>query len=82
MQKNAVEDIYDRIICGEALQEHLFEQNCNSCTTTQYDKGMGVHHSVYTVQKDRKIAIHGKVGLPRWRTSRRLWPGVYPTLIP
>ena len=46
------------------------------------DKGMGVQHSVYTVQKDRKIAIHGKVGLPRWRTSRRLWPGVYPTLIP
>ena len=82
VQKNALEDIYDRIICGEALHEHLFEQNCNSCTTTQYDKGMGVHHSVYTVQKDRRIAIHGKVGLPRWRMSRRVWPGVYPTLIP
>lgn len=82
LQKNALEDVYDRIICGEALREHLFEQNCNSCTTTSYAKGTGIPYSVYTVQKDQKIAIHGKVGLPHWRTTRRLWPGVYPTLIP
>lgn len=81
-QKTALEDIYDRIVCGEALGEHLFEQNCNSCTTTSYQKGRGAAYQVYTVQKDQKIAIHGKVGLPHWRTSRRLWPGVFPTLIP
>ena len=82
LQKNATEDVYDRIICGEALQEHLFEQNCNSCTTTSYAKGTEIPYSVYTVQKDQKIAIHGKVGLPHWRLKRRLWPGVYPTLAP
>ena len=82
LQKNVLEDVYDRIICGEALREHPFEQNCNSCTTTSYAKGTGLPYSVYTVQKDQKIAIHGKLGLPHWRTTRRLWPGVYPTLIP
>lgn len=80
-QKTVLEDIYDRILCGEALKEHRFEQNCNSCTSTRYRKGQGMVHQVYTVQKNQKIAIHGKVGLPHWRRSRRLWPGLYPTLV-
>ena len=80
-QKTVLEDNYDRIVCGEALEEHVFEQNCNSCTTTRYRKGQSAVYQVYTVQKNQKIAIHGKAGLPHWRTSRRLWPGVYPTLV-
>ncbi len=81
-QKTVLEDIYDRIICGEALEEHLFEQNCNACTSTRYQKRKGPLHLVYTVQKDQKIAIHGKVSIPHWRATRRLWPGVYPAILP
>jgi hypothetical protein len=81
VQKTVLEDIYDRIICGEALEEHLFEQNCNACTSTRYQKRKGLH-LVYTVQKDQKIAIHGKMGIPHWRATRRLWPGAYPVIIP
>jgi hypothetical protein len=82
VQKTVLDDIYDRIICGEALEEHLFEQNCNACTSTRYQKRKGPLHLVYTVQKDQKIAIHGKVGIPHWRATRRLWPGAYPAIVP
>lgn len=80
-QKSVLEGIYDRIISGEALQEHLFEQNCNACTATRYkNRGRGPLRMVYIVQKDQKIAIHGKNGLPHWKTSKRLWPGVFPSV--
>jgi hypothetical protein len=81
-QKTVLEDIYDRIICGEGLGDHLFEQNCNSCTGTSYrHQGKGPLRIVYTVQKHGKIAIHGKAGIPHWKATRRLWPGVFPTLV-
>ena len=81
-QKSALEDIYDRIISGESLQEHLFEQNCNACTSTRYKHGnRGLLRMVYIVQREQKIAIHGKNGLPHWKANKRLWPGVYPSII-
>jgi hypothetical protein len=81
-QKSVLEDIYDRVISGEALQEHLFEQNCNACTSTIYrHRNRGPSRMVYIVQKDQKIAIHGKNGRPHWKAGKRLWPGVYPSFI-
>jgi hypothetical protein len=81
-QKSVIEDVYDRIICGEAVGEHLFERNCSSCTSTQYEpEGGGPRRTAFTVQKDGKISVHGKVGIPHWKASRRLWPGVFPMLV-
>ena len=81
-QKTVLEDVYDRVICGRAFDEDLFEQNCSSCTATTYQpQGRGPERLVYTVQRARKIAIHGKPGIPHWRTSRRLWPAVFPSLV-
>lgn len=79
--KTVAEDIYDRIICGEALDEHLFARKCSSVTATTYrGKGKGPRKLVFTVQKVRKITIHGKPGLPHWRATRRMWPAVYPSV--
>ncbi len=80
-QKTVVEDIYDRIVCGEALEEDLFARGCNSLTSTTYRRGKRAARTVYTVQRARKITIHGKSGVPHWKASKRLWPGVYPTMI-
>ena len=80
-QKTVVEDIYDRIICGEALEEDLFARGCNSLTSTTYKRGKKAARTVYTVQRAHKITIHGKSGVPHWKASKRLWPGVYPTMI-
>lgn len=81
-QKTALEDVYDRILSGEALKEHLFEQNCNSCCSTRYQhQSKRSLRMVYIVQKDQKIAIHGKNGLPHWKASKRSWPGVYPSIV-
>ena len=82
-QKNILEDIYDRILCGEALGENLFARNCNSCTSTSYKikRNKGAVKLVYLVQKTRKIALYGKTGTPHWKANRRLWPGVFPSLI-
>jgi hypothetical protein len=80
-QKDIVEDVYDRVIIGEALGEDLFSGNCNSLTSTFYRaRRKGPRRLVYTVQKVHKVTIHGKVGIPHWRATRRLWPGVHPTL--
>jgi len=35
-QKTTLEDIYDRIVCGEALEEDLFARGCSSLTSTSY----------------------------------------------
>ena len=81
-QKTVLEDIYDRIICGEALEENLFEQNCNCCTATTYrHKEKSPLRMAFIVQKNQKIALHGKRGIPHWRATRRLWPGVFPTIV-
>lgn len=81
-QKSVVEDVYDRIVCGEAVGEHLFERNCSSCTATLYEPEEGEPpRTAFTVQKGGKIAVHGKVGVPHWKASRRLWPGVFPMLV-
>ena len=81
IQKTVLEDVYDRILCGEALGEHLFEQNCNSCTSTFYKpKPKSPPRMVYIVQRHQKIAIHGKPGTPHWRATRRLWPAIFPTV--
>ncbi|MCC7263317.1 MAG: hypothetical protein IT369_12430 [Candidatus Latescibacteria bacterium] len=80
--KTILEDIYDRILCGEVLGEDLFAGSHNSCTLTTYvpKKKTGVKKMVYAVQKIHKISLHGKEGVPHWRASRRLWPGVLPTI--
>ncbi len=81
-QKTVVEDVYDRIVCGEAVGEDLFETNCSSCTATVYAPAEGgPARTAFTVQKNRKVAVHGKTGVPHWKASRRLWPGVFPTLV-
>ncbi len=79
-QKSVVEDIYDRVICGEALEENIFARNCNCLTANTYGGRNGSGRLVYTVQRGRKITIHGKAGVPHWSAKRRLWPGVHPTL--
>ena len=81
-QKTAIEDIYDRIICGEALEENLFSGKYNACTSTFYhSKGKkGPGKMVYIVQKRRKIIINGSDGTPHWKASKRLWPVAYPAL--
>ena len=81
--KTILEDIYDRILCGELLGEDLFAGSHNNCTTTFYihKKKTSVKKMVYTVQKVHKISLHGKEGLPHWRASRRLWPGILPTVL-
>ena len=79
--KNVVEGIYDRIIVGEALGEDLFAGNCNALSTTLYRaRRKGPMRLVYTVQRVHKVTIHGKTGIPHWRATRRLWPGIHPTL--
>ena len=80
-QKTVLEDIYDRIVCGEALEEDLFANNCNCVTATTYHHRKGPARLVYTVQRIHKITIHGRVGIPHWRAKRRLWPGVFPTVV-
>jgi len=81
--KTTLEDIYDRLICGELVGEDLFAGSHNSCTTTTYrfKKKSSVRKSVFTVQKIHKISLHGKEGIPHWRATRRLWPGVLPTIV-
>ena len=79
-QKSAAEDIYDRVICGEALEENIFARNCSCLTSDTYGGRNGTGRVVYTVQRARKITIHGKSGIPHWSAKRRLWPGVHPTL--
>lgn len=79
--KNIVEDVYDRIVVGQALGEDLFAGNCNSLSATRYrNRNRGAKRLVYTIQKVHKITIHGKTGIPHWRATRRLWPGVFPSL--
>lgn len=77
--KPLLDDIYDRIICGEALEEDLFARNCNAITGTVY-RARKSHRLVYTVQRVHNITIHGRAGVPHWKATRRLWPGVYPTV--
>jgi hypothetical protein len=79
--KTVAEDIYDRIICGEALEEDLFANMCSSVTATTYrGRGKTTRKLVFTVQKTHKITIRGKPGVPHWRATRRLWPAVYPAV--
>jgi len=78
-QKTVLEDIHDRILCGEALEEDVFATNCNSLARTTYRTKKSLR-IVFTVQKVHKITIHGKAGMPHWRATRRLWPGTYPSI--
>ena len=79
--KSVIEDIYDRIICGEILEEDVFARNCSSITSTTYrSRKKGPQRLVYTVQRVHKIAIHGKAGMPHWKAKRRLWPGAFPAM--
>jgi len=80
-QKSVVEDVYDRIICGEILEEDLFARNCSSLTSTTYRARMkSPQRLVFTVQRVHKIAIHGRAGIPHWKAKKRLWPGVFPVM--
>jgi hypothetical protein len=78
-QKSIVEDIYDRIVVGEAIGEDLFAGNSNNLTSTRY-RTRKARRLVFTVQKVHKITLHGKGGIPHWRATRRLWPGLHATL--
>ncbi len=78
-QKSIVEDIYDRIIVGEALGEDLFAGNTNNVTSTRY-RARKAQRLVFTVQRVHKITLHGKGNIPHWRATRRMWPGVHATL--
>jgi len=78
-QKSIIEDIYDRIVVGEALGEDLFASKTSNLTATSYQVRRG-RRFVFTVQRVHKITLHGKHGIPHWRAMRRLWPGVHPTL--
>ncbi|MEE2659000.1 MAG: hypothetical protein VX733_10880 [Candidatus Latescibacterota bacterium] len=80
--KTVVEDIYDRIILREALEEDLLAGSCNCITGTRYGGGSrkAAQRLVYIVQKVHKVTIHGKAGIPHWKAKRRLWPGIHPTL--
>ena len=80
LQKSVLEDLYDRIICGEALDEDLFSRNCTSITSTTYRSNKS-RRVVCTVQRVRKVTIHGRTGIPHWKAQRRLWPGVFPTVV-
>jgi hypothetical protein len=82
VQKSVVDEVYDRIISAEATGEGLFASNCNTVTSTFYPIRRGRSEKmVYMVQRSRKIAMYGKDGTPHWKANRRLWPGVYPTLV-
>lgn len=82
LQKSLVEDLYDRILVGEALEEDVFAGSVNSLTTTKYRvRPKSPQRMVFSVQKVHKVTIHGKVGIPHWKAKRRLWPGVYPSLV-
>lgn len=77
--KSLLDDIYDRVICGEALEEDIFARNCNAITATVY-RARKSHRLVYTIQRVHKITIHGRAGVPHWKATRRLWPGAYPAV--
>ena len=80
-QKSVVEDVYDRIICGEILEEDLFARNCRSLTSTTYRaRKKSPQRLVFTVQRVHKIAIHGRAGVPHWKAKKRLWPGAFPVM--
>ena len=79
--KSVIEDVYDRIVCGEILEEDMFARNCSSITSTTYRaRKKAPPRLVYTVQRVHKIAIHGKAGIPHWKAKRRLWPGAFPAM--
>jgi len=80
-QKSVIEDVYDRIVCGEILEEDLFSRNCSSLTATTYRaRKKSPQRLVFTVQRVHKIAIHGKAGIPHWKAKKRLWPGAFPVM--
>ena len=82
VQKAVIDEVYDRVVAAEATGEGVFASNCNSCTSTHYPIKRGRSEKmVYIVQRSRKIAMYGKDGTPHWKATRRLWPGVYPTLV-
>lgn len=82
LPKSVAEDIYDRIVVGDALEEDLFAGSCNCVTSTRYRaRKKGSRRLVYTIQRVHKVTIHGKAGLPHWKATRRLWPGVHATLV-
>ena len=80
--KTLLEEVYDRIICGQALEEKLFPSNVNYLTGTEYrNSEKGAPRLTYVVQQEEKMGIHGKINKPHWHWKKRLWPGVLPSLI-
>ena len=76
-----IEDVYDRVVCGEILKEDLFARNCSSLTATTYrTRKKSPQRLVYTVQRVHKIATNGRVGIPHWKAKKRLWPGAFPVM--
>lgn len=79
--KSVIEDVYDRVVCGEILKEDLFARNCSSLTATTYrTRKKSPQRLVYTVQRVHKIATNGRVGIPHWKAKKRLWPGAFPVM--
>ena len=84
-QKRAVEEVYDRVIIGEALKINPFGTRYASCTRSTYrregdkrDRRVHIHQD----QEDGEIGIYSVRGGPRWDRARRCWPVVYPSVSP
>lgn len=81
VQKSLTEDIYDRIVLYNALQDPFFDV-CNSlCRTFYQAPGESTRKQAYTYMKDSTIRISGKKGLPHWRPGKPRWPGLLPAAV-
>jgi hypothetical protein len=80
-QKSLLEDVYDRIVLGLAVNGQFFA-NCHSITRTTYQQSKNaIVKQAYVYERDGSIRISGKRGTPHWRPTRPRWPGVLPAIV-
>ena len=78
--KSITEEIYDRIIIQESLEEEFFDTNCNALTSTFYNKHSGTIHQLNITQKKSKIGIHRNNKFSRIKMNRPYWTGFFPSI--
>ena len=78
--KSITEEIYDRIIIQESLEEEFFDNNCNALTSTFYHKHSETKYQVILTQKESKIGIHGNKNVSRIKKNRPHWIGFFPSI--
>ena len=78
--KSITEEIYDRIIIQESLEEEFFDNNCNALTSTFYHKHSETKYQVILTQKESKIGIHGNKKVSRIKKNRPHWTGFFPSI--